>query len=87
MASLHQTPDHGPPAAGEWSPPGIDLSRLADDPFAGPEPTRARQLLMRFLRHSWQGLILCGLASTGPYAIAAYQSQAAGPDTDPRRTT
>jgi hypothetical protein len=88
MASLHQTPDRGLPAAVEWSPPGIDMSRLADDPFATPAPPpRSRQLLARFLRYSWQGLILCGLASTSPdAALAIYLSQAAAPDTDPRRT-
>src|SRR5262245_2720310 len=87
MASLHQTPDRGLPAAEEWSPPGIDLSRLADDPFARPTPPLARQLLTRFLRYSWQGLILCGLASTSPdAALAIYLSQAASHDTDPRRT-
>jgi hypothetical protein len=88
MASQHLTPDRGLPAAVDWSPPGIDLSRLADDPFAPTASNRARQLLTRFLRYSWQGLILCGLASTSPdAALAIYLSQAAAPDTDKRRTT
>jgi hypothetical protein len=75
--------DLPPPA---WAPPGIDLTGVADDPFAARHPLARRMLagcrrvLRAAVRHLLRGLILSGTASTGiDPALALYLHRSGGP--------
>jgi len=84
MATVNNSePDRGTPTLSAWVPDGIDLTRLAKDPF--DRYARTRKAVRVVARHLLDGLILAGWNAIGAdAALAMYLSRTSShPEPDP----
>ena len=82
MATVSSSEPDGDTVISGWVPDGIDLNRLAHDPFA--RRARIRRIARVVGRHLLDGLILCGWNAIGAdAAIAMYLSRTSAHETPP----